>query len=78
MIVTRPGGAMNSQRSLLNVVMLAAAGAATSWLVNYWLDHRYRKPREREKRELKEQIRTWEDEGGNLAPEAARRDLATH
>jgi len=77
-IVTTPGGAMNSNRSLLNVVMLAAAGAATSWLVNYWLDHRYRKPREREKRELKEQIRTWEDEGGNLAPDAQRRDLATN
>ena len=69
---------MQSQRSLLNVVMLAAAGAATSWLVTYWLDHQHRKTRTREKRELKEQIRTWEDEGGNLAPETQRREPATH
>jgi len=69
---------MQSQRSLLNVVMLAAAGAATSWLVTYWLEHQNRKTRTREKRELKEQIRTWEDEGGNLAPEAQRREPATH
>jgi hypothetical protein len=68
---------MQSKRSLMNVVVLAAAGAATSWLVNYWLDHRVRS-RKREKRELKEQIRTWEDEGGSLAPPAERRDLATH
>ena len=68
---------MQSNRSLLNVVMLAAAGAATSWLVNYWLDHRTQ-ARSREKRELKEQIRTWEDEGGSLAPPVERRDLATH
>ena len=68
-----------NNRSLLNVVMLAAAGAATSWLVNYWLDHSYRKKHVREKRELKEQIKTWEDEGGNLAPVPEhRRDLATN
>ena len=68
----------NNNRSLLNVVMLAAAGAATSWLVNYWLDQSYRKKHVREKHELKEQIKTWEDEGGNLAPEPKHHDLATH
>ena len=67
-----------NNRSLLNVMMLAAAGAATSWLVNHWLDHSYRKKHVREKRELKEQIKTWEDEGGNLAPDPEHRDLATH
>ncbi len=69
---------MQSNRSLLNVIVLAAAGAATSWLVNYWLDHRTQKSHTRARRELKEQIRTWEDEGGSLAPPKERRDLATH
>ena len=67
-----------SRNSLLNVVCLAAAGATTSWLVRHWLDHRYRKRTTHAKRELKEQIKTWEDEGGALAPPAEPRDLATH
>jgi hypothetical protein len=62
----------------MNTVLLAAAGAATSWLVRHYLDHRYQRRTTRSKRELKEQIRTWEEEGGALAPPVEQRDLATH
>jgi len=65
-------------RSLLNVVLLAAAGAATSWLVQNFLDQRKRKHVTRAKREIKEQLKTWEEEGGSLAPGVERRDTATH
>lgn len=72
-------------RSILNVVLLAAAGAATSWLVQNFLDQRKHKHVTRAKREIKEQLKTWEEEGGSLAPGAGslapgaeRRDNATH
>ena len=61
------------RRTFANTVLLAAAGAAASWLVRHYLDHRYQR-----KATLKEQIKTWEEEGGALAPPVERRDLATH
>ena len=69
---------MRSHHSLLRTVLLAAAGTAASWLVRQYLDQRYQRRATHAKRELKEQIRTWEDEGGALAPPAEKRDLATH
>ena len=69
---------MRRTRSLLSTVALAAAGTAASWLVRNYLDHRYQRRAKHAKRELKEQIRTWEDEGGALAPPVERPDLATH
>jgi hypothetical protein len=69
---------MRSRRSLLSTVALAAAGTAASWLVRYYLDHRYEQRATRAKREIKEQLRTWEDEGGALAPPKVPRELATH
>ncbi|MEO8486980.1 MAG: hypothetical protein ABI585_11660 [Betaproteobacteria bacterium] len=54
-------------------MLLAAAGAATSWLVRYWLDVNDRK-RVRAKREVKQQLKTWEEEGGSLAPGLERRE----
>ena len=66
------------RRTFANTVLLAAAGAAASWLVRHYLDHRYQRKATLKKRELKEQIKTWEEEGGALAPPVERRDLATH
>lgn len=66
------------RRTLSQTVLMAAAAAATSWLVRNYLDHRYQRRVTHAKRELKEQIRTWEDEGGALAPPPESRDLATH
>ena len=66
------------KQSLMNAIALAAVGTATSWLVRRWLDARYERRVTHAKRELKEQIRTWEDEGGALAPPVEKRDLATH
>lgn len=46
-------------------VAVAAATTAVSWAIRRWLDQRYarvpRKPRE--------QIESWENEGGALAPQ---------
>ena len=68
------------RRSLTNTVLLAAAGAAASWLVRNYLDNRYARRVTHAKRELKEQLKTWEEEGGALAPPPApvERDLAPH
>jgi hypothetical protein len=64
-------------RSFMSVVMLAAAGAATGWLVRTWIEHQERH-RMRAKHELKERLRTWEEEGGSLAPGVERRDAPAH
>ena len=71
------GTAAMLNRSFMGVVMLAAAGAATGWLVRNWLEHQERH-RKREKLELKERLRTWEEEGGSLAPGVERRDAPVH
>jgi hypothetical protein len=75
-------GETTMKRSFTNTILLAAAGAAASWLVRQYLDHRYQRRATHAKRELKEQLRTWEDEGGALAPPRApaeKRDhVATH
>ena len=66
--------------SLTTTVLLAAAGTAASWLVRNYLDNRYARRVTHAKRELKQQIKTWEEEGGALAPPPApveKRDLAT-
>lgn len=57
-------------RSFMSVIMMAAAGAATGWLVRNWLEH----DRKRNKHELKERLRTWEEEGGSLAPGVEHRE----
>jgi len=64
-------------RSIMSVVMMAAAGAATGWLVRNWLEHQAHH-KQRDKHELKERLRTWEEEGGSLAPGVERRDAPAH
>jgi hypothetical protein len=68
---------MTTNRSFMSVVMLAAAGAATGWLVRNVIEHLERR-RLRENRALKEQLKTWEEEGGSLAPGVERRDNPVH
>jgi len=53
---------MNIRR--LSIFSLAMAGCAAAYAVG-------RHTRKVEKQQLKEDLRTWEDEGGNLAPSEA-------
>ena len=71
------GGNATMNRSFMSVVMLAAAGAATGWLVRNWIEHQERH-RTHAKSELKERLRTWEEEGGSLAPGAEHRETPVH
>jgi hypothetical protein len=64
-------------RSITRMGWIAVAGAAASgWLMAACLTHKRRHRMGREHQEIKEQIKTWEDEGGSLAPGAGARPRA--
>lgn len=58
---------MNRILTHATISAAAFAGAATLWLV--WLESR-RRYRKHSARELRTQLKTWEGEGGNIAPPA--------